>query len=44
MPACLCMGQAAGLAAAMACELGDVRLVDTDKLRASLREAGAYLP
>jgi len=45
MPPCLCMGEAAGLAAAMAVPAnGDVRSVDTDKLRGRLREEDAYLP
>lgn len=45
MPVCLCMGEAAGLAAALAvASAGDVRAVDTDMLRKRLREEGAYLP
>jgi hypothetical protein len=46
MPCCLAMGEAAGLAAAMAggAEARDVHAVDTDQLRAKLREYGAYLP
>ncbi|MCL2096946.1 MAG: FAD-dependent oxidoreductase [Oscillospiraceae bacterium] len=46
MPVCLCMGEAAGLAGALAVQSGnlDVHQVDTDKLRARLREEGAYLP
>ncbi len=45
MPVCLAMGEAAGTAAAMAAAAGaDVRAVDTDRLRARLRERGAYLP
>ena len=44
MPVCLAMGEAAGLAAAMAVESADVRSVDTDRLRARLIEYGAYLP
>lgn len=45
MPACLCMGEAAGTAAAMAAAAsGDVHAVDTDKLRSTLRAHGAYLP
>ncbi len=45
MPVCLCMGEAAGLAAALAVASdGDVRAVDTDALRKRLREEGGYLP
>lgn len=45
MPVCLAMGEAAGIAAAMAAnKTSDVHQVDTDKLRTRLRECGAYLP
>ena len=46
MPVCLCMGEAAGIAAAMsaAAETPDVHAVDTDALRETLRANGAYLP
>jgi len=45
MPVCLAMGEAAGAAAAMSVASGgDVRAVDVEKLRARLRDAGAYLP
>lgn len=46
MPVCLSMGEAAGLAAAMAAQAAvpDVHAVDTALLRTRLREAGAYLP
>ena len=46
MPVCLCMGEAAGLAAAMAAKSagGDVHGVDVEGLRARLREHGAWLP
>ncbi len=46
MPVCLCMGEAAGVAAAMAAadERQDIRAVDTDALRATLKQHGAYLP
>ncbi|MDF3058851.1 MAG: tat (twin-arginine translocation) pathway signal sequence [Rariglobus sp.] len=46
MPVCLSMGEAAGLAAALAAQAAtpDVHAVDTAELRARLREAGAYLP
>ena len=43
MPVCLTMGEAAGVAAAFAANAnGDVHAVDTDKLRETLRENGAY--
>lgn len=43
MPVCLTMGEAAGVAAAFAANAnGDVHAVDTDKLRDTLRENGAY--
>jgi hypothetical protein len=46
MPVCLAMGEAAGVAAALAAAdtAGDVHLVDTDVLRARLRAEGGYLP
>jgi len=45
MPTCLAMGEAAGMAAAFAAAGdGDTHAVDTDRLRARLRECGAYLP
>jgi hypothetical protein len=46
MPACLAMGEAAGLAAALAAQNGDgnVRSVDIRQLRRRLSEEGAYLP
>ena len=45
MPVCLAMGEAAGMAAAMASDAGkDVRKVDVQALRAKLRDMGAYLP
>lgn len=46
MPVCLCMGEAAGLAAAMAASAHgpDIHAVNTDKLRETLRGYGAYLP
>lgn len=46
MPPCLCMGEAAGVAAAMAAASSDsdVHAVDTDGLRDRLRSHGAYLP
>ncbi len=46
MPVCLCMGEAAGLAASMAASLRvpDIRAVNTDQLRARLQGYGAYLP
>ncbi|RRJ95238.1 FAD-dependent oxidoreductase [Opitutaceae bacterium TAV4] len=46
MPVCLAMGEAAGMAGAMAAlkHQSRVRDVDTDELRSRLREEGAYLP
>ncbi|MFC1582286.1 FAD-dependent oxidoreductase [Planctomycetota bacterium] len=45
MPVCLAMGEAAGMAASLAAAAdSDVHQVDTGKLRARLREEGAYLP
>jgi len=46
MPVCLAMGEAAGLAAAMAARdtSHDVHAVDTARLRVKLKEHGAYLP
>jgi len=46
MPNCLVMGEAAGVAAAMAAKMDkvDVHAVDTAKLRGRLRSCGAYLP
>jgi hypothetical protein len=45
MPVCLAMGEAAGIAAAMAAgqPQPDVHEVDVDALRARIREAGGYL-
>ncbi len=46
MPVCLVMGEAAGLAAALASSapMPDVHAVDTAHLRTLLRDHGAYLP
>jgi hypothetical protein len=46
MPACLCTGEAAGMAAAFSAETEcpDVHTVDTQRLRRRLTEEGAYLP
>jgi len=45
MPGCYITGQAAGVAAALACDHGgDSRAFDVGLLRRRLREAGAYLP
>ncbi len=45
MPVCLCMGEAAGLGAAMAAAgRSDVSAVDTNELRNRLKGYGAYLP
>ncbi|MBQ7050500.1 MAG: FAD-dependent oxidoreductase, partial [Firmicutes bacterium] len=44
MPGCYITGQAAGTAAAMACEgSGDVRGVDVKALQTALLDGGAYL-
>lgn len=46
MPCCLCQGQAAGLAAAFECEKDEINIhkADTQRLRRTLVEHGAYLP
>ncbi|MNC06341.1 FAD dependent oxidoreductase [compost metagenome] len=46
MPVCLAMGEAAGIAAALAAQLPnhDVHTVDAQILRRRLKEEGAYLP
>ncbi len=44
MPGCFITGQAAGAAAALACETQDVRQVDMIKLQNALINLGAYLP
>lgn len=44
MPGCFITGQAAGAAAAIACETQDVRQVDMIKLQNALKNLGAYLP
>lgn len=46
MPCCLCEGEAAGMAAAFACESDNINIhnVDTQRLRRRLIEFGAYLP
>lgn len=46
MPPCLCTGEAAGMAAAMAARAPqpDVHTVDVQRLRDRLREEGAWLP
>ena len=46
MPVCLCMGEACGVAASMAAAQAepDVRAVEAQRLRARLREHGAWLP
>jgi hypothetical protein len=45
MPVCLCLGEAAGEAAAMAAAAGgEVRAVNAGALRSRLRQQGAYLP
>lgn len=45
MPNCLCMGEAAGIAGAMALKKqNDVHAINTDTLRGKLKKSGAYLP
>jgi len=43
MPVVMCIGQAAGLAAAMSLPEGDVRGIDVQALRASIRDSGGIL-
>lgn len=43
MPVCLAMGEAAGIAAAMAVKDGDVHAVDTDELRTKILSYGGYI-
>ena len=44
MPICICLGEAAGVAAALAAKAGvDVAAVDVQSLRAKLREKGAFV-
>ena len=45
MPACLCMGEAAGIAAKLACDIqgNDVHAIDVERLRGRLKEEGAWL-
>ena len=45
MPCCLCMGEAAGIAAAMAAKSDslNVHTVDVQNLRRRLKEEGAYI-
>jgi hypothetical protein len=45
MPVCLAMGEASGVAAAMAVKVdNDVRAIDINDLRTRLRQNGCYLP
>ncbi len=45
MPGCFITGQAAGVAAALAVEIGgNVRAISIDRLRENLRRIGAYVP
>ena len=44
MPGCFITGQAAGIAAALACENANVRSIDIKELQTKLKELGAYLP
>ena len=44
MPGCFIAGQAAGVAAALACEKGETRSVKHSELSEKLKKLGAYLP
>ena len=44
MPGCYITGQAAGVAAALACDSGETRKVDVAVLQGKLKEIGGYLP
>ena len=46
MPACLCSGEAVGIAAKLACDMETINIhkVDVQTLRRRLMEEGAYLP
>lgn len=44
MPGCFITGQAAGCAASLACETGDVRKISVKQLQKNLIDQGAYLP
>ena len=44
IPGCYITGQAAGAAAAIAVQTGDIRKVETDALKKALISLGAYLP
>ena len=44
MPGCYITGQAAGVAAALACEQSATRAVKTAELQRKLKEMGGYLP
>ncbi len=44
MPGCFIAGQAAGVAAALACEKGETRSVKHSELAEKLKKLGAYLP
>jgi len=44
MPGCFITGQAAGVAASLAADTGDVRSISVETLQDKLKEANAYLP
>lgn len=44
MPGCFITGQAAGIAASLACETEDVRKISVKKLQENLIKLGAYIP
>jgi hypothetical protein len=44
IPGCYITGQAAGVAAALATESGEVRAIDIRELQSTLVGIGAYLP
>ncbi len=44
MPCCMLTGQAAGTAAALTCDAGDVRTVDYSTLKSTLQHHGVWIP
>jgi hypothetical protein len=44
MPGCFITGQAAGVAASLACETEDVRKISVIELQENLVNLGAYIP
>lgn len=44
MPGCFITGQAAGVAASLACETEDVRDISVNELQEKLKKLGAYIP